>query len=311
MNLWWHVGILLGFGLVISTCAGLVVRTSVVIAKRLGFTTFTIGFLLLGITTSTPEIFVAIQSSIAGIPQLATGNLLGGSILLLSFVMGFLAIVLRKVSLERHFHWHDMVSTCVVIAAPVLVLWDGALTRADGMFLLGCYGIHAFLVTHDGKRADRLHTAWSRHAYMHTIGLFLLGLTGLVVSSRVIVWSAQEIIKGFSISPIVFGLFVLSFGTNLPEFTLAVDAIRERGKDLAVGDFLGSAAANTLILGFLGILSPYIAFDPRHVIAALILLLSVTIFFLWSFTTGKTLTAKEGIGLLMFYGIFIVYELWA
>lgn len=309
MNIWWHIGILLGFGLVLSTSAQLVVRAALGIAKRAGLTNFTIGFLLLGIVTSTPEIFVALQSVLAGIPQLSAGNLLGGSILLLSFVMGSLALIRGRVTLTRGFRWQDMISTCFVIAAPAFVLWDGALTRGEGIFLIGCYSVHAMLIARDGKDGTRHGTVARWRGRWHVIGLLIVGIVGLAIASRMMVQSAETIIHAFSISPVVFGLFFLSIGTNVPELALAFGALRSKSEDVAVGDFLGSAAANTLILGVLGLLSPYTAADPRRVGAALVLLASVTAFFLWSFWTGRTLNRREGFGLLAFYAIFVAYEL--
>lgn len=309
MNLWWHIGILLGFGFVLSTSAQLVVRAALGIAKRAGLSNFTVGFLLLGIVTSTPEIFVALQSVLAGIPQLSAGNLLGGSILLLSFVMGSLVLIRGRVTLTRGFRWQDMISTCFVIAAPAFVLWDGAFTRGEGIFLIGCYGVHAMLIARDGKDGTHHRTVARWRGRWHSIGLLVLGVAGLAIASRMMVQSAGAIINTFGISPVVFGLFFLSFGTNLPELSLAIGSLKSKSEDVAVGDFLGSAAANTLILGVLGLLSPYTAFDSRRVGAALVLLVSVTAFFLWSFWTGRTLNRREGIGLLMFYAIFVAYEL--
>lgn len=313
MNLWWHIGILIVFGFVLLVSAQLVVRSAIAIAKRLGLTNFTIGFLLLGILTSTPEFFVAIQSAISGVPQLSTGNLIGGQILILSLLVGMLAVVLGKVVMDHEFHWQDLVSTSAVIAAPALVLWDGALTRGEGVFLLGSYFVHALLLSHDGKRKHvlRHHKLYKPVHHVTGIWLFLLGVIGLSLSSHMIVTSAQVLIQALGIVPLVFGLFVLSIGTNLPELALAVRAIPHGRKDIALGDIIGSAAANTLILGFLGLVSPYRASPETHsIVPALVLLTSVTAYFLWSFWTGKSINRKEGIGLLLFYGMFILFELW-
>ncbi|MBI3343210.1 sodium:calcium antiporter [Candidatus Gottesmanbacteria bacterium] len=311
MNLWWHIGILIGFGFVLSGSANLVVGATLALARRLGLTGFTIGFLLLGILTSTPEISLAIQSSLTGLPQLSTGDLIGGQILILSLMMGTLTLILGKVALDHRLSWRDLVSMCAVIAAPALVLWDGALTRGEGIFLVGTYAVHAMLLTHDGKAIHHLERYHSHHHTHlgHVIGLFVMGILGIIIASRVIVTNASVIVQSFFISPLVFGLFFLSFGTNLPEMALAFGALRHRGKEIAIGDFLGSAAANTLILGFLGIMSPYRASDPHRVVPALVLLLSLTVFFLWSFWTGKSLSRREGVGLLAFYALFVAYEL--
>lgn len=307
MNLWSQISILIASGIVLTGAANVVVKESSSLAKKLGFSSFTIGFLLLGVLTSTPELFVAMQAAIEGIPELAVGNLLGGSILLLSLVMGIVAILLGRVSLDHQLSTGELWAMMGVIAVPITVLWDERLTRPEGLFLVGVYGLHAFILNRDDKKSHRKSKSLVKGLGRHLFVL-VLGIGAMFMSSRLIVTSAEVIMGLFSIAPIVFGLFFLSLGTNLPEIALAYESIRHRRREIAFGDFLGSSAANTLILGILGVIAPFTGGNGR-LVGALLLLGSITIYFLWAISSGRTISRKEGIGLLVFYLLFVGYEL--
>lgn len=304
MNLWQQISILIVSGIVLSGAVNVVVKHSSSLAQKLGLSSFVIGFLLLGLVTSTPELFVAMQAARDGIPQLAVGNLLGGSILLLSFVMGMTAIFLGRVSLDHKLVWREILVMLAVIAAPIAVLWDTSLSRQEGLFLVGVYSIHAFILNREGKKRGGI--SGIRGIRGHLV-MLVAGMGVMFVSSRFIVTSAEAIMGMFSIAPLLFGLFFLSFGTNLPELALALESIRHRRREIAFGDFLGSAAANTLILGLLGLVAPFSGGNGR-LMGALLLLGSVCIYFLWAIASGRTITRKEGIGLLVFYLLFVLYE---
>lgn len=307
MNFWQQISIFITSGIVLTIAASVVVKQSSILAGKLGLSSFVIGFLLLGLITSTPELFVAIQAARDGIPQLAVGNLLGGSILLLSFVMGMTAIFLGRLRLDHQLAWQEILVMLAVIAAPIAVLWDTRLTRPDGLFLVGVYGLHAFILNRDGKKRHQKKKFRVRGLGGHLAWL-AVGVGAMLVSSRFIVTSAEAIMGIFSIAPILFGLFFLSFGTNLPEIALALESIRHRRREIAFGDFLGSAAANTLVLGLLGLVAPFTGAGNGRLPGALLLLGSVCIYFLWAVSSGRTITRKEGIGLLAFYFLFVGYE---
>lgn len=309
MNLWWQISVLIVSGIVLTGAANVVVKQSSSLAHRLGLSSFTVGFLLLGMFTSISELFVAIQAAGEGIPELSAGNLLGGSILLLSLVMGIVAILLGRVSLDHHLKSSELWAMMGVIAAPIAVLWDERLTRPEGLFLVGVYALHAFLLNRDGHPPSSRRAGLRRGKGMSGHLVMLAGSVGVMfISSRFIVTSAEAIMVAIPIAPIIFGLFFLSLGTNLPELALAYESIRHRRREIAFGDFLGSSAANTLILGLLGLVAPFGVGNGR-LLGALLILGSVSAYFLWAVSSGRTITRKEGVGLLVFYLIFVAYEL--
>lgn len=300
--------ILLLSGIFLTGAAHVVIRQSIRLARRFGLSDFTMGFLLLGLFTSMPELFVAIQSVSDGIPQLSVGNLLGGSILLLSFVIGVTSIIQGKVALDHRLTRRELFLMIGVIAAPIAVLWDGQLTRIEGGVLVGLYILHSALLNHgNDKKTNK--AMQSRHGLVQSMFLLVLGIATLFISSRIIVTQAESLMRIFSITPVLFGLFFLSIGTNLPELALAMDGIRARRKEIAFGDFLGSSAANTLILGAIGLVSPFSAVGHGRIPGATLILAALSLYFLWAASSGRSISRREGIGLLGFYILFALYEL--
>ncbi|MFO7577508.1 MAG: calcium/sodium antiporter, partial [Pelovirga sp.] len=85
----------------------------------------------------------------------------------------------------------------------------------------------------------------------------LLGLTLLIVSSRILVWGAVTIAHGFGISDMIIGLTVIAVGTSLPELASSLIAVRKGEHDIALGNVLGSNLFNTLaVVGIAGTIHP-------------------------------------------------------
>lgn len=302
-----QAGLLVGFGLVLAGSAQLVIRAASSFAHKAGITNFAIGFLLLGLLTSTPEIFVAVQSSLDGIPQLSVGNLLGGSILLLSLVIGLSAVFLGRLTLDRGLDVREIAISSAVVSAPAVVLWDGTLTRLEGMALVAIYIFHVFFMKNTGGKKIK-HPRFSFRSIQHTLIILVIGFIGMVIASKVMIESAEILIEAWHIPSFVFGLILLSLGTNLPEFSLAFEGAVIRREGVAFGDFLGSAAANTLILGLLGVYTPFEIAGYQRLWFSLILLVILSAYFVWAFSSKREISRREGFGLLLFYLIFLGFE---
>lgn len=302
-----HIVVLLVFGLALTSSATLVVRSLSHLSRLVGLSRFSISFLVLGMFTSLPEMFVAYRSAVGGVAQLSVGNLIGGQILMLSLVMGVSALVYGKIVLNHGMTFYEIVLSSIVVVAPVVVLWDGGLTRVEGACLIGMYLLQALLLKKEGSVTPEIVKKQATTVFK-SVSLLLIGLAIMALSSYFMVESAKAIIALFHIPALVFGLLLLSLGTNLPEFSLAFHAAKSKTKSIAFGDYLGSAAANTAILGVLGLFAPFHVIQSAKLLFSLVLLFAVTLFFVWALSSHKNITRKEGLGLLVFYGMFIVFE---
>lgn len=297
-------------GVILTRCADWVVKAVSYFSHSLHVKSFLFGFVLLGFATTIPEMFVAYQSVRDGIPQLSVGNLLGGSILLLSFVMGVSAIFLKRVVLDHGMSSFDIGMSAFVVAAPAIVIWDGRLTQLEGLMLISFYCIHLVLIN---KEQHVLHTVEQHAKHVkhagHAVLLGLGGIIGMAIASRFIVTIGEASATLLGIPTFVIGLFLITFGTNLPELTLAIEAIVKKKKDVAFGDILGSSVINTPLLGIICLVSPFTVPDYERVRLTLLLLVTVSVFFFWAASTKKDISRREGIVLFTVYIAFILFEM--
>ncbi len=102
---------------------------------------------------------------------------------------------------------------------------------------------------------------------------------------------------------------ILSLGTNLPELSLAVRSVLSGKKDIAFGDYIGSAAANTLLFGIFTILNDgEVLTADNFLITFLFILFAVVSFYFFSRSKNE-ISIKEGFILISVYLLFIIVEL--
>ena len=100
------------------------------------------------------------------------------------------------------------------------------------------------------------------HAMPLSRSIFWLavGLALLIVSSRILVWGAVEIARGFGVSDLIVGLTIVAVGTSLPELASSIIAARRGEHDIALGNILGSNLFNALaVVGIAGAIQPLAA----------------------------------------------------
>lgn len=83
------------------------------------------------------------------------------------------------------------------------------------------------------------------------------GLVLLAVAGDVLVNGAVALARRLGVSPLIAGIFIVGFGTSLPEMIVAVDAALGGHPELALGNIVGSNIANVwLVLAVPALLAP-------------------------------------------------------
>lgn len=125
---WFLLGLLLlalGGDSIVKAVSGL--------AQRFGASPFTAGLLLLGVTTSLPELAVNARALAVGQPELALGNAVGSSIVNLGLTLAVAAMaapLLLRARLQTVLWWS------LLAAGVLLILFglDGGLARWEGAY---------------------------------------------------------------------------------------------------------------------------------------------------------------------------------
>lgn len=233
-------------------------------AKYAGMSSLIIGMVIVGFGTSAPEMVVSAFAAADGKPGLALGNGYGSNIVNISLVLGITALITPIVV-----HSKIIRKELPLLAAIGLFsgwqLWDGELSRLDGIILLaGFFGLIGWSVFAGLRaRGDTLEQEMDQELISHAMTLrhaiiwLVVGLALLIVSSRILVWGAVTIAEGLGVSDLVIGLTIVALGTSLPELAASVSAVRKGEHDIAMGNVIGSNMFNLLaVVGIAGVIAP-------------------------------------------------------
>lgn len=281
------------------------------IAKKIGFSSFALSFFLLGILTSIPEFSVGVNSLLKQTPDIFVGNLIGASFYLFTLVIPILAVFGGGVKMVHELNYKDMIFALLVVLAPIFLIADNVLTRTEGVFLILIYGILFYFI----EKKKSLHLSFrdlsvKKVSHFLDIIIELLVHLGIIfIASNFIVNQTSEYSKILKFPVFVVSVVILAFGTNLPELSLAIRSIFMGKKEVALGDYLGSAAANTLIFGILALLNgARIHVENYSLKTLLINLFGLGVFYIFS-QSKKEISKKEGKILLLIAFLFILIEI--
>ncbi len=286
-------------------------------ARYAGMSPLLIGMVVIGFGTSAPEMVVSAISAAGGNPGLALGNAYGSNIANIALILGTTALI-GPITLKSSVLKKELPVLMVVTVLGSFLLFDHDLSRIDAVILLTVFaGIMAWWISLGlRQRSDYLASDVDELLEEHPMSLrlaifwLLAGIVLLVVSSRILVWGAVEIARGFGVSDLIIGLTIVAIGTSLPELASAIAATRKGEHDLAIGNVIGSNLFNTLaVVGIAGAIHPF-EIDPAVLSRDCLLmgLLTAVLFIARSGSSGqKEIARLEGILLLSVYVVYSGY----
>ncbi|MCB0728888.1 MAG: calcium/sodium antiporter [Ignavibacteriae bacterium] len=146
--------------------------------------------------------------------------------------------------------------------------------------------------------------------------ILIAGFVLLIIGANKLVEGASSLASKLGIPDIVIGLTVVAFGTSAPELVVNLVAALEGNSDMVLGNVLGSNIFNVLcILGISSMVYPLtVKKDTTWLEIPMSLLAAVALFFLVSDVRFDGadfdfLSRTDGIILLLFFSIFLVYNI--
>jgi|WetSurMetagenome_2_1015567.scaffolds.fasta_scaffold142124_2 cation:H+ antiporter len=270
-----------------------------------------IGFLLLAVATSLPELSVSVVSSALGEGAIAAGNVFGSNIANILLILGIGAFLYGlKVSRGDLRDIGQVLLLTTVISAYIIfnsMVGQKALGFAEGILLLGLF---AGYVWHTLKRkraetgdgTDKTTKKEALDAFLQ----FGVGVILVLVSSGFVVSSATSLARSFGIAESFIGATIIAIGTSLPELSIDIQAIRKKRYGVALGDAIGSNMANiTLVLGAAAAINPIQITLPVF-IAALLFAVIANILLLYLAAVHKELKKAEGMLFLVVYAVYLI-----
>jgi len=222
---------------------------------------FVIGAIVVGIGTDLPEIAHSVISALSGYGDLAAGNAIGSTITQMTLVLGLLPFAGIAVAASRPFTAISIPTSAdrIVLPGGLMVIgllvgaWfgaDDALSRMEGLVLVGFWVISAFLLLRQTRTAEVPTMVVPERRPAHALVGTLVSLAFVGVGATAAVTAFIEIAETLDVPVFLLSFFAASIGTSLPELVVDVTAIRRGEKDIAIGDIFGSSLIDaTLVLG--------------------------------------------------------------
>lgn len=302
------LGLIIFFYL-LSRAADFVVGNSSKIAEEFSLPLPLIG-LLLGILTTLPELSLGISSLEHGVPAMSAGNLLGGIFVILSLILGLNIISSREV--ETDGNWHSLIPLAVYLLLPAGLSLDGSFQYFDAIIMI--VGYLVWLAASYFRQGHGLQInliSINKKHLAKQVFFVIAGGLAILIFSDVIVNLSLFILEAFEIYPFLVGIVVFSIGTNLPEISIALTSAKKKAGNLSFSHLSGSAAANVLCLGLIGLsgkMSVGAGQGPASWAYGIILLL-LLLFLFHSYDSGKKFSRTEGWVLIVFYAVFIALQI--
>lgn len=296
---------------ILSKSSSLVVDNVVKLSQFFRISQVAIGFILLAVATSLPELSVSVVSSALGEGAIAAGNVFGSNIANILLILGTGAYLyglkisrvdLRDIGLVLLLT--TLISVYIIFNSSIA---QKALGFAEGALLLGLFAGYVWYTL--GKKsfveADGNGQITKKEA-LNAFLFFGMGVLAVLISSGVVVSSATSIARLFGIAESFIGATVIAIGTSLPELSIDLQAIRKKQYGVALGDAIGSNMANiTLVLGTAAAINPIQVTLPVF-IAALLFAVIANSLLLYVAAVNKGLKRTGGMLFLAIYAIYLI-----
>jgi len=237
--------------------ADFIIEQSEKIAFHYKISAFVIGATLVALGTSLPEMAVSIAASLQGSGDIAVANVIGSTIFNISLVLGTVFLISKKINPTRDLFAKDSAWALFPILVFILMGIDGKLNAVDGvLFLLLMVAYLAFLIGSNQVEEVDDESEKEKFAWGKTSVLLIIGFLFTIIGADFAIESAGNIARSFGVSEWMIGLFLVAFGTSLPELTISIKAALNNNADLAIGNIIGSNVANfTMVLGLSSIVN--------------------------------------------------------
>ena len=279
------------------------------IVEITGLSEASVGFIILSVLTSTPEIIVAVFSVSQGNAGVSIGDILGSNVFNIAFVVGLLGILgyIKICCTDLLVELTDMLSVILLIPLLLVVSQFQILeipSQLVGALLLIAFVVSTYLIARKRTPPVRSNGVSIINRKTGRVILTLLGSFAIVVvSAQFTVISASNIAVALGIPAVLVGAKIVAIGTSLPELTLDLAAIRRGRIQLAIGGIIGSNLTNlTLVLGLVLLTSSFNVDLTVFIEIIPFLIISTVIF--WRFIIRGGVSRIAGLMLILTYILF-------
>lgn len=302
--------------LILARSSAWIVQSLIKIARFLRWKEFIVASLLMAFVTSLPELFVGISSALHKQPLLSFGNIIGSNIVVLTLIIGMGAIMGGELRFKSKILQKASIYAPLIASLPLLLMLDKKISRIDGCILLIVSFFYFYWLLYQKKRFTKAFPGKSKNKnlrllpFLKNLGIFITGICLLLLSAEGIVWSVLNLGKEFNLPVLIMGLFLIAIGTSIPEMAFSAKSIAIGHKQMVLGDAMGSIVINSsLVLGVTALITPFEISNFSPYLAGILFTIITSLFFTIFAKTGREITKKEALFLLLTYIAFLISEI--
>src|SRR5690606_21216238 len=220
-----------------------------------------LGLTVVSVGTSLPELAVGLTAIGEGAGDIAVGNIAGTNIINILFILG-LSAAIRPLPLQMKSIRTELYTMIVAGILLFVLSLDGRLNTWDGllMFILGIIYLIIIVRTSKNERAfvqsefkEEFEPSTTKEKadykiWSWNVMLLFCGIIATIYGAEKLVDGAVSIAQYFGMSDAVIGLTIIAIGTSAPELATTIVGTIRNGRDVAIGNLLGSSIINIFII---------------------------------------------------------------
>lgn len=274
--------LLIVFLAVLSKSADFAVDQAENISDFLGVSKLAIGFLLISVLTSLPELSVSVFASLVGSGGIVFGNVFSSNVFNIFFTIGISALFYKAIKISKEEMDEIFVISAVTFAIILYILLNiffgsGLFGFVEGAALLCLFCLYAFFAS-KRKNTDGTRAISKKSALLSFI-FFIFAIVTVLVSAGLVVEYAIKVAADLHLSEAFISATLFAFGTTLPELSVILQAARRKSYGVALGTCIGSCLVNiSMVLGSALVLRPINTLAMNHSQNALLFLVTMLVF---------------------------------
>ena len=304
--------------------AEVIVRSSINLSNIYKVSGYFIGFTVIALGTSLPELAATIQAlNVVDSIEIALGNIIGSNIANILLILGVVSILNPIIFSEERGQKNQTIMVLIITFIVTFIFYilsnvENANYLIFGFILVTIFIFFLLFQYRIEKNKNNVESPPATQSHFISYVLLIFGLILLYFGSKYFILGSKELAFKLNISDSIIGLTLVAFGTSLPELATGIVAALKKQSNIAVGTILGSNIYNIVgIFGLILFLKPgAIPLDSNVLMINILIMTFVTLLFVYKVRFGfKFLHIKpfylgnySGVFFLVLYFLYNIYN---
>lgn len=320
--------------LIVIKSADIFVDNLVEIGSLVGISQIILGVTASAIGTSLPEFGSAMIATLSGNVDIGVGCVIGSNIWNIAGILGISAVFAGTIKANPMGLSRDGAVTLATAFILVFFMFLGDIGKIAAIVFIVVYAFYLRaliksqreetkaqkqnankklgdegLIESDQEIKEDSFISKLKTVHPKTLIWTVVGLLGLIIGCRLLVYSGVELGKVLGIPEMIMGLFTLAIGTSIPELVVTFSSAMKGLHDLSIGTVLGSNTFNIMIGIGVPALIMNVPVEPLSLTFDAPVMILVTVLVLLLIKRGMKLTRTDGIILLTTYLAYAIVRI--